>query len=337
MRTPVYIIPILLFLCLLEGQARLLRSPSIREIFPSFSSAGQIVNIKGSGFIKNYPELHHLVINKRKTVTVLASEGDMLTIQLPSNLPYGDYDLGLQIKSRFFRSKFIEYPRILSLRPKAPPAPNLDYKVIKNPKELPNLNQSLEYLEPKEELKIGENYLITYYYEDGYRSQNSSGTKFYYLPNFEKLSVISDNPIKALAVSKDSKPIDVSEVTNYSGQELSKNFYLTTPSDPRYLLLSIKLNPLYINTVHAGGNEAIILANRSSIKQSLKSCTLADSLKVRYSFKDSDEIAPLANLSLEGNFGLNDDGDSVSFVCQNQEIDKFEYNKIDLEGFAIKI
>jgi hypothetical protein len=331
-----------LLACVQDIEAKYLPNPTITNIEPSLNTPQSIFKIHGSGFIKNYPTAHKLITNNKIKLNVIAAEGDTLTVEAPQAITYGDWDLALQVRSRYLKSKIIKVNQILKIRPKAPKKPDLAFHVIKNPEEIKLLiDQDLNY-QLSSELKHGMNQIQTFYYENNYQSILSEPESFYYIPepNAEpELSIISQSPLKSYALIKDTEieTIDVSEVTNRNFEELTKYFYLVTPSQTRYLETKIKLEALFIDKIHASSEEYVVISNRSSLKQSLKGCTISDSLKIRYSFKDTDLIEAKVSMNIQGNLGLNDDTDLVTFACGDKTIDSFAYSKLDAAGFAIRI
>lgn len=336
------LISLVLLSVALPSLARRLAKPVLTSIEPEFISAGQEFQIKGSGFIKNHPRAHKVLIKrgrKKYKAKVLAATENALTLIAPRNLAYGDYDLRIRLRTRYLKSKstFTQF----HMRPVAPASPELRFKVISDEMELASLlTDDLEY-ELTKEIEAGRNELRTYYYEDGYKSQLSKAASFYYLPSFEfedQLSIESTQPLKIKARSMKAYSIDVSDVTIQETKYLSQHYYLQTPFYQRYLERVIELKPVIISKLKVKSPEAIVLINRGDQNFPLENCLLNDSITKRYEFADTDFIPVRSQYQLDSNLGLNDSGgDSMTLECGGKEIDSFHYDKLDEEGFAIKL
>lgn len=142
------------------------------------------------------------------------------------------------------------------------------------------------------------------------------------------------------------REIDLSQETKTKTNGLSKHFYLETPFNDRYLETIIAIKPIIIEKLHVKSPEHIIIKNRSERDFSLIGCKLADDIRTRYSFDDEinspKSLEANSSIQIDANLGLNDTSpDSMSLLCPSQDqklqlIDKFSYNKVDEEGFAIK-
>lgn len=335
----------------------LIPSPIIYSIIIDKTSPGLIATLNGQGFITNMPEAHIVYLSKedsRIKVQALSSSENNLSFQIPAEIEFGDYDISVQIKTRLLKSRISNCPNKLFLRPKAPNNPDLKYNVISKSNEYKNLvtnlvfqGKTLDYALDND-IRIGLNNLRTFYTQNGYESIRSNAASFYYLPeeDFEnELEVASELPLKSFAVSKfglsedgNRENFDVSKVTNKEIQDLSKHFYLKTPSREKYLERIIKLNPLFIEKVHATEEEFAVITNRSSSIYQLNGCTLADDIKIRFSFGKKDNITAKSSLTVSQNLGLNNTGsDSLTLSCKDIVIDKFSYEKLDANGMAIRI
>ncbi len=326
-------------------------------------SQGSILTLSGTGFIANYPEAHKVFITdftkkrpKQTSLEVITANTNNLKILIPENINLGDYDLNLKLASQLLKSKTISPIEKLRIRPKSAPAVELDYVVISNHQELDSIlsnsyEQGLELTKAVNgDLQSGINFLYQIYYRDGFESAKSPYTKFYFLPETEfenELKVNSENPLAAFAIEKNNylinPEVDVSDITNTEVFELSKHFFLKSQTNPRYLEHIIKLQAVFIDKVHALEDEFAIFKNRSSKDFSLKGCTLSDSIQVRYRFLDKDFIAAHNGLTLTNNLGLNNTGsDLLRLQCPGENntttvIDEFKYEKIDADGFAIRL
>lgn len=326
-------------------------------------SQGSILTLSGTGFITNYPEAHKVFITdftkkkpKQTFLEVITANTNNLKILIPENINLGDYDLSLKLASKLLKSKTISPFEKLKIRPKAAPAVQLDYVVISNDQELDSVlansyEQGLELTKAVNgNLQSGINFLYQIYYRDGFESAKSPYTKFYFLPETEfenELKVSSENPLTSFAVEKNSyltnPEVDVSDITNTEIFELSKHFFLKSQTNPRYLEHIIKLQAVFIDRVHALEDEFAIFKNRSSKDFPLKGCTLSDSIQVRYRFLDKDSITAHNGLTLTNNLGLNNTGsDLLRLQCPGESnsatiLDEFKYEKIDADGFAIRL
>ena len=352
---------------------RKIPSPSIKSVKNPILSKGGLLEVEGSGFISNLPNVHKAYLIKKgkknkKTrkikLRVIESTANTLTLKLPEELNYNDYDLFIRIRTRLLKSKFEQAGEKILVRPKAPKKPSLNYELIENPKQLELLlNKTLtadaNLLTEELELKIGANQLRTYYIEDGYESIKSEPSNFYYIPNnkfIDPLLINSEKPIDSLALSIENDKVNVSKITKEEILELEKNFYLISPSNPRYLENKSILSPVFIESLHVKSPEYLILKNRSSKDFNLDECYLTDSIKSRYSFQET-SIKPKSDLKIESNLGLNDnDPDKLSLYCPEERfsgnldkleadplledgfilIDSFKYESLDEEGFAEK-
>ena len=314
-------------------------------------SPGLEFTIEGQGFIENYPQAHIVKLTQGKRnykAKVISSTVNSLTIKAPEDLSYGNYNIAIKIKTRLLRSKATKKDNLILLRPEAPPALSFSYNVINKASELDTAISSKSFqgytLTPhilNDETKLGPNQITASYTINGWQSLESISTSFYYFPEEEMRSALmleSESPLKTLALTRDKEfSFDVSSITEQETEDLSKHFYLSTPSYPKYLEYIISLSPVYIEKLHVKAEEYAVLKNRSSEDFLLENCTLSDSLKTRYEFESKDTIPAKQSIKLEANLGLNDSSpDSLSIDCNEEEIDKFSYQGLDAEGFGIR-
>ncbi|MDA0771327.1 MAG: hypothetical protein O3C63_00110 [Cyanobacteria bacterium] len=345
-----YIIYLLLVLVVLNpALARRIKgipSPVINQIDKPLSSPNTIIELQGQGFIKGMPNAHKVILtnNEQKIkAQVIKANGDMLRLQIPPELSYGDFDIYVQIKTRLLKSKRSKSSEPLLLRPVAPAKPDLNYQTIQHQSELDyiyNNDNELDY-ELLDEIKIGENKIQSFYYQDGFQSIKSEPSNFYYLPELaieNQLEINSELPIESFAVNKFlGTKYDVSPVTNTELNELSRHYYLKTPSRERYLEYSIELSPVFIEQIHVTEPEYALIKNRSSTDFDLSNCNFADSIRDRYQFTN-ETIPAKSQLRIETNLGLNDTGaDQLKLKCSEISIDQFAYDKLDEAGFGIKL
>lgn len=314
-------------------------------------SPGTEFTISGTGFIENYPQAHKVrVQNGKKSykVKVVSSTVDSLSLKAPKDLSYGDYNIRIKIKTRLLRSKASKKQKLIRIRPEAPSALNFKYNVIKDQTELSEIalntefqGHSLDFHLNKDLLELGPNQITSTYTTNGWVSLESPSSQLYYFPEEEMLSSLmleSEAPLKTLALTKNKGlSFDVSNITKNEVEDLSKHFYLSTPSFPKYLEHIINLSPVYIEKLHVKAEEYAVLKNRSSQDFLLENCSLSDSLRVRHEFDASEKIPAKQSIKLEANLGLNDSSpDSLSIDCAEEEIDKFNYKGLDAEGFGIR-
>lgn len=354
------IIIALIIIACLKGNAReLLRNipgPVIDSSQDLEIAQGSTLTLRGSGFINNYPIVHKVTAIKLKgkrvtkiQLPVLTANANYLHLAIPQGMELGDYDLKVKIKTKLLESKVVNLPSMLKLRPAPLPAPKLEYSVITDSTELNNLipYSSNALLAINGDLQIGINQISQSYTRDGFQSIRSPMTNFYYLPEPDmesQLKIDSESPIKSFAIEKlENKLIDVSNITNSEIEELSKSFYLKSKTNPRYLEYSVKLSPVFFEKVHAFEEEFAVIKNRSSSDFILKSCILADSIQNRYKFADKDLVLAKQSFTITQNLGLNNTSpDALKLLCPNESqsltlIDEFKYEKIDADGFGIKI
>lgn len=319
--------------------------PTITKISQSTTSPESIIELEGQGFIKGLPSVHKVLLIKgreRIKAKVMQANADLLKIEIPANSNYGDYQLYVKIKTKLLRSKKTKANDLLALRPKAPDKPQLKYQTIKNHNEFDyiiDVDPSL-YYELTDEIKIGENQIKAHYYENGFKSIESTSSSFFYLPELameKQLELKSETPIESFAVSSFlNTKYNVSSATSHQQNELSRHYYLKTPSQERYLEYTIELSPLFIDQLHVTEPEYLILKNRSSTDFDLANCSLSDSVRERYQF-DNQSIKAQSELKIEANLGLNNTSpDHLELKCNDQSLDKFSYEDIDVGGFAVK-
>jgi hypothetical protein len=308
------------------------------------TAADAYVTLKGSGFIRNYNKAHKIFLKKSKQkfkIKTIASDKDAIAIKIPGKLAFGDYDLVLQLKTRFFKSKKKILRNFIQIRPKAPAKPKLGYTVIKNSSELLDLiNQNQEHeliLEINNELNIGLNQVKSFYYQDGFKSLLSEAVDFYYLPEekFSKALIInSQNPISSLAQDHEDNNLDVSAITHKTIQDQALIYHLKTPSENFYLAKEILLPAIYFSEIHAAKPEHIIINNRSNKSFALSNCEIHDAIKKRFQFSDAQILYPKTQIKIAEELGLNDSGDTVSLICADSVVEEVKYTNLDNNGFA---
>ena len=89
---------------------------------------------------------------------------------------------------------------------------------------------------------------------------------------------------------------------------------------------------------------AVIKNNRSEFL-SLSKCSLADTVKLRYTFPDEIFLAPQSAIKVEANLGLNNSSpDKLQIICEYGELepefvieDVFSYDRVTTDGIAVKL
>ncbi len=320
-------------------------------------SPGNIVAVRGQGFIKGWPEAHQVWLIDSDLnyirVRVLAATATELQILIPNDIALGDYDLSVKIQTKLLASRKSQAPQPLLIRPVAPASPKLNYDVIAELHEFDELltetaSQGHElFYELDDDIKIGINQVRAYYTQDSYRSIKSEPVSFHYLPksDFEnQLNIESESPLKSFAISKSDLlengsriSYDVSPITQKETEDLSKSFYLHTPLEPRYLERTIKLKPLFIEAIHVLEPEAAIIRNRSNKDLGFSKCSLSDSLKEYFKFT-TEKVLAHSSITINKNLGLNNTTpDSLIFTCNGEILDQFDYDKVDAAGLGIRI
>ncbi len=378
-----------------ESRFRKIAAPSNLKITKAKIAANGILEIEGSGFIKNFNIANKVYLkpSKNTSKTVLASpkgrgviaspkgeaihkkskrkkkkiklevievSSNLLKAKIPESLVYGDYELYIKLKTKFFKSKLKKVSEKILIRPKAPAKPVLQYTVIDSSDQISLLidkNIEIEALSSFEQkngkindieieiegLKTGINKIQSYYIDDGFESIRSEAAEFYYIPESEfnnELAIESEEPVEAFAVDNSLEKLDVSEITERRTEELSKSFFLISPNHPRYLLHQKILKALFIESVHVKADEFVVIANRSSEDKALEGCTLSDSIRVRFELTE-EIVKAKSSLKITANLGLNDTSpDEISLHCPNEAgelelVDKLSYEKLDEAGFAI--
>lgn len=199
---------------------RIIPTPNIDLILDQENTKGGIIKVRGTGFIKNYPDAHKIVIRKIGTenvtkdnliknnlfrLKVVSVNGSELSAQIPPNIEYGDYQLFLRLKTRFLQSELNRADDTVLIRPPAPPKPELSFSVIDSLDQIKdlqipstyngivlnnivnslksNLGDGLENVrENNASIVIGRNTVQTFYIEEGFFSLLSEVNYFYYLP-----------------------------------------------------------------------------------------------------------------------------------------------------------
>lgn len=327
------------------AKLRKIPAPTINLEGEKLSSKGSVITLEGRGFIKDFNNAHKVLLKKKAKkkkfrLKTISSSPEKIEIQIPDNISYGDYDLYIFLKTKFFKSKKQRIKSYIKLRPKAPKKPKLKFQVIKNKNELADLiEQDQEHeliLNLENELKTGKNSLSSFYYEDGYKSLLSETVDIFFLeadkvnPN---LKISSESPLQSFARAQETE-FDVTRVTHKNIQGLTKTYHLQTPSDDLYLATHLELSPLYIKEAHVKTPEYLVLKNRDSKGFDLSQCEIHDEISSRYQFEDYSTIEANKEFKIEGKLSLNDSGDTIQIVCADKVIDELSYTKADAEGFA---
>ena len=158
-----------------------------------------------------------------------------------------------------------------------------------------------------------------------------------------ELEVLNLNPLEAKLARLDTQA------------ELSVNDYLAANDHSAYTYLRAfpgieifktdrDLKKLLITKLKVTGEEYAVIKNNSADFFSFDGCSLADTLKLRYSFSDEIELAPKSLLKIKGNLGLNNSSaDKLQIICEyggeEPEFvveDVFSYDEVDEGGFAVK-
>lgn len=323
--------------------------PAPKIISPEiYASPGSTINIKGTGFIKNFPQGHilrfsNLENNSSFRGRVISASSNLLTLTTPSQIGFGDYSSRIRLKSRYLKSSLSTDLVTLKLRPPAPQKPKQIFQVASYPEEIPELFKDLNQLEiiQTDNLKPGINTVKFSYRVNGFLSLPSEALSFFYLPQDltkPELEIASTLPLRSYALSTGEFKQDVSSITKtQTDSPLITHYYLSSPHNPNYLLTTISLKPVYISTVKATTPEYVLIKNRDNKNYDLSNCTLADDLKVRYLFGNNFTLKAGEEFKVEGTLSLNDDGDTVTVTCPKLLIDKFAYKIIDSLGFGIQL
>lgn len=313
-----------------------------------YASPGSTINIQGQGFIKNFPQGHILRFSSPENNLsfrgrIISSSSNLLTLEAPLGIGFGDYSSRIRLKSRYLKSDLSAESVTLKLRPPAPQKPQQIFQVASDPLEIPELFKNLNQLEinQADNLKPGINTLKFSYRVNGFLSLPSETLSFFYLPREStkpELEIASTLPLRSYALNTSEPKQDVSDITQIQiDSPLVSHYYLSSPRNPNYLLTTISLKPVYISAVKATTPEYVLIKNRDTKNYDLSTCTLADDLKVRYVFGNNFILKAGDEFRIEGILSLNDDGDTVTVTCPKLLIDKFAYKNIDSLGFGILI
>jgi hypothetical protein len=329
--------------------SKLIPSPSL-ETDSINLAPNQSFTINGKGFILNHPKAHQVFLKQGKRkhkLEVLASTATQLELRAPARIAYGDYDLVLRLRTRLLRSKASKLTNPLRVRPTAPPKPVFSHAIIKDLQEFEQVNSLLRYKNndlvfSKDKLELGLNEIRTSYYKDGWESLSSEPSYIYYLPANElesSLVLESENPLKTFVIApRHDTSFDLSVYTKSHYEDLSKSFFVTTPSDERYLEYIIKLKPIFIERIHVTAPEYGIIVNRSAEDFSLAGCSLSDAVRARYFFAADEILTAKSSMTIEANLGLNDSTpDHLSLDCADEQIDIFKYLRHDTDGYGIRV
>ena len=326
-----------LFIHAAFAKLRRIPSPVLTETRARFLSRDSKITLNGTGFIKGFNNAHKVYLKKGKKrfkLRTISSTQESIELEIPENIKYGDYDLYIYLKTRFFKSKKRKYAKLIRIRPQAPEKAELKYQAITDLSELEDLSDLR--LELSNELKLGENQVKAYSIEDGFESLRTQAMTIYYLPQKQlekELEIISQKPLTSQAKSLDAQIIDTSKITKSHELNLTRSFFIETPHQARYLEAQIQLNPIYIAKAHVKNPEYLILKNRSQESFSLAACHIEDALKTRFEFT-SEVLAAQAEFKLEANLGLNDTGDEIKLYCAGELLEKLRFDALDGQGFA---
>ena len=313
-----------------------------------YASPGSIINIQGAGFIKNFPQGHILRFSSLENNSsfrgrVISASSNLLTLETPLDIGFGDYRSRLRLKSRYLKSDLSVESVSLKLRPPAPQKPQQIFQVASYPQEIPELFKDLNQLEiiQTDNLKPGINTVKFSYRVNGFLSLPSEALSFFYLPQDltkPELEIASTQPLRSYALSTGEFKQDVSSITKtQTDSPLITHYYLSSPHNPNYLLTTISLKPVYISAAKATTPEYVLIKNRDNKNYDLSNCTLTDDLKIRYLFGNNFTLKAGEEFNVEGILSLNDDGDTVTVTCPKLLIDKFAYKIIDSLGFGIQL
>jgi hypothetical protein len=198
------------------------------KLLNDFMARGETMTLKGTGLIQNLDTAYKfrliavadaslLPIN----LEILSVDAEEVNVLIPEDIPYGDYKVEFQLKSRYLKTPKLLLADILKIRPKAVTdfslkadvllkAENLtallsgakanDFKLILNSNDVDeevdsmleqadslslDANLSREALKQKvigRILKLGLNTAQVYTLEDGFKSLLTTSVNFYYLP-----------------------------------------------------------------------------------------------------------------------------------------------------------
>ncbi|NQY79744.1 MAG: hypothetical protein HRT47_05465 [Candidatus Caenarcaniphilales bacterium] len=367
------VICILLCICICEkALAKKRFSPlSKLRLGNTLYSPGDTLTVQGQGFIPRLDSIYHIKLANDLNSYSLSLEGaklDEIKLLLPNDIAYGDYDLSIKLKSNYLKSKRYIIDGEIEIRP----APlKLDFEineVFLSKWDLHNfvlnsLSESLSDYQLKESdvdfyingelfdfnlmnLIEGESSLAVGYNLEGFNSILSNSVNIMFLSEelyAPELEVLNLNPLEAKLARLDTQA------------ELSVNDYLAANDHSAYTYLRAfpgieifktdrDLKKLLITKLKVTGEEYAVIKNNSADFFSFDGCSLADTLKLRYSFSDEIELAPKSLLKIKGNLGLNNSSaDKLQIICEyggeEPEFvveDVFSYDEVDEGGFAVK-
>ncbi len=316
---------------------------------------GDKLSIRGSGFINNYPQGHIIYLkNDRGLIYKLVaqySNATELITTVPDSIPYGDYQIGLILKTRYLKSQTATSLEPSKLRPRATSIAVPSFSVFKNLNELDNIlssedNNGHELIYAFDnDLLVGVNKLRAYYYDASYLSiaspaidivlilenliankleLNGSQTLVRRI-NHQDLELelpskiyrdINNTQLKSARLLNRDSLIDVSAYTHKTNGDYSEELYLSTPSSPKYLSVKAFSSPVKISQIHVKSPESALLYNQSSRIFPLAGCSLSDNVTTRHNFFEPSSIAAGDPFLYTGDLGLNDTGgDSLSLDC----------------------
>ncbi len=327
-------------------------APVINSI-TTLIAQGDTLSIKGTGFINNYPQGHIIYLRNERKIKLepFYSNASELKAYIPTNLSYGDYLIGVKLRTKWLESRINSSTEKTKIRPIAPTVNLSNDYVYKNLDEL-NLPEQdsdghqliYQLLNP---LSVGANKLSAHYYEDGYLSMPSTELSIMLLPEAainpeleldgskimvrRKLSpsslelslpnqIINHEPDTGTKVllSLSAAPIliDVSNYSHSNNSDFSQEIYLNSPTKPHYLSKKAFKSPIKIQQIHVKSPESVLLYNQSSKIFPLASCGLSDNIMTRHNFFEPSSITAGDPFLYTGDLGLNDTGgDSLSLDC----------------------
>ncbi|MFZ4085168.1 MAG: hypothetical protein ACOYK1_06500 [Vampirovibrionia bacterium] len=198
------------------------------ELLNDFMARGETMTLKGTSLIRNLDTAYKIRLMALADASllpinleILSVDGEEVNILIPEDIPYGDYKIEFQLKSRYLKTPKLLLANILKIRPQAVADFSLkadvllkaenftallsgaranDFKLILNSNDVDeevdsileqadslslDANLSREALKQKvigRILKLGLNSAQVYTVEDGFKSLLTTSVNFYYLP-----------------------------------------------------------------------------------------------------------------------------------------------------------
>jgi hypothetical protein len=226
----IYCFTILLILIIfpLTAFSKLIPFKPNLQLLNDFMARGETLTLKGTGLIRNLDTAYKIRLMAVTDTSllpidleILSVEAEEVNILIPEDIPYGDYKVEFQLRSRYLKTPKQLLADILKIRPKAVAdfslkadillkAENLtsllngaranDFKLILNSNDIDeevdsmleqadslslDANLSREALKQRvigRILKLGLNSAQVYTVEDGFKSLLTASVDFYYLP-----------------------------------------------------------------------------------------------------------------------------------------------------------